>query len=106
MKNMTEQVSNGVTNETGQKLLHGARQVGIVPLPSGALQSHEITHDGMKQVRIKGSPWESAAHFHAARGVATSEEINRVNADGEAAQGRVSTVRRLTSQIIGYCQLK
>ncbi len=103
---MTEQISHDVTTETNQALLHGPRQIGIVPLPSGALQSHEITHDGMKQVRTTGSAYESAAHFHATRGVATPGEINRVNVGDAVAQAHGSRVRKFTSQLIDYCKFK
>lgn len=62
----------------GTPLVQGPRGTGAYELPSGALVSHEVTGDGMKQTRVYGSEFPSAAHFHAARGVATPAEMEKV----------------------------
>ena len=44
-----------MSEQAPQELLQGPRQEGVVPLPSGAVEVHEVTGDGMKQTRIVGS---------------------------------------------------
>jgi hypothetical protein len=64
---------------TDAPLIEGPRKVGAYPLPSGAIVSHEMTNDGMKQTRVHGSAYRSAAEFHAAHGTATPGELDKVN---------------------------
>jgi hypothetical protein len=71
-------VEQGSTQaSTEQPILRGPRQVGSYDLPSGGTVVHEITPDGMKQVRNTGTGM-SAAEFHAMHGVATPGELQKV----------------------------
>ncbi len=56
-------------------LLAGPRRTGEVALGNGAVAIYEVTSDGMKQTRIHGEPYKSAAEFHRAKGVAQPYEL-------------------------------
>jgi hypothetical protein len=60
-------------------LLEGPRQTGSVEKPDGSVAIHEVTADGMKQVRISGPArpqkgYSSASDFHRQVGVAQPYE--------------------------------
>ena len=65
-----------MSEQAPQELLQGPRQEGVVPLPSGAVEVHEVTGDGMKQTRIVGNG--SAEDYH--------QFQDRVAAEADRAQ--------------------
>lgn len=77
-----------------EPIVTGPRQTGSYELPNGNTVHHEITADGMKQVRVSNSrpakTWSSAAEFHAANGVATQAELDHVNGNNTSNQSLVA----------------
>ena len=69
---MRDQIQAGEAE--GQQLLTGPRQTGEVPMPASGVAVHEVTRDGMKQTRIQGERYKSAADFHREAGVAQPYE--------------------------------
>lgn len=68
------------SSAAASNLLQGERLTGSYTRPDGVTVHHEITPDGMKQVRHStgyrsGSTYATAAEFHAANGVAQPYEL-------------------------------